>query len=154
MLNKLFIFIVFLLSTTTFYLGLTAFQKFHATPQYPQTFFKTSKNFSGLASWYGIPFHGRLTANGERYNMYDLTAAHKTLKLGTYLEITNLYNNKKIIVKVNDRGPYIRGRSLDLSYGAAKELGFVNRGLIKYKARILKKVDMFKQVKVAQLKSY
>lgn len=110
----------------------------HSTrvPETPSV--KTNQIFHGTASWYGKPFHGRLTANGERYDMYRFSAAHKTLKLGTYLEVTNLMNGKKVIVKVNDRGPYIHGRSLDLSYAAAKELGFVERGLIRYEARILK----------------
>lgn len=73
------------------------------------------------ASWYGPGFHGRTTANGERYNMYGMTAAHKTLPFNTRLRVT--YKGKTVVVRINDRGPYIKGRDLDLSYGAAKRLG-------------------------------
>ena len=85
-------------------------------------YYKEGYTERGMASWYGKDFHGRKTANGEIYDMYKLTAAHKTLPLGVYARVTNLENGKEIKVKVNDRGPFIRGRFLDLSYGAAKEL--------------------------------
>jgi len=89
-----------------------------------------SKGFrqKGAASWYGKDFHGRKTASGEPYNMYAMTAAHKTLPLGTYVSVRNLKTNKKIEVKVNDRGPFVRGRIIDLSYTAAKKLGIVGPG--------------------------
>lgn len=77
----------------------------------------------GLASWYGKKFHGRKTANGEFYNMNDYTAAHRSYPFGTILRITNLDNGKEVIVRVNDRGPFKRGRKLDLSYAAAQEIG-------------------------------
>jgi rare lipoprotein A (peptidoglycan hydrolase) len=83
----------------------------------------TKQTFRGESSWYGKPFHGRQTASGERYDMYGMTAAHKTLPFGTLVQVTNLENNKKVIVRVNDRGPFIRRRVLDLSYAAAKKLG-------------------------------
>lgn len=83
---------------------------------------------TGVSSWYGKDFHGRKTANGETYDMYGLTAAHRTLPLGTYIRVTNLENYRSAKVKVNDRGPYAKSRVLDLSYGAAKELGFVAQG--------------------------
>jgi len=105
------------------------------------SYVKTANHLVGTASWYGRPFHGRLTANGERYNMFRLSAAHKSLPLGSYLEVRNLENGKSIIVKVNDRGPYIGGRILDLSYAAAKKLGFVHRGLARIEARVLKKAE-------------
>ncbi len=76
-----------------------------------------------IASWYGSSFHGKRTANGERYNMYAMTAAHKTLPLSSYAEVTNLKNHRRVIVRINDRGPYHGKRALDLSYAAAKELG-------------------------------
>jgi len=79
---------------------------------------------TGLASWYGKQFHGRATASGEDFNMFELTAAHRQLPLGTYLKVTNLHNGKWIIVRVNDRGPYVEGRILDLSYSAARMLNF------------------------------
>ncbi len=82
----------------------------------------------GIASWYGKKFHGRRTSSGETYNMYAMTAAHKTLPLPTYVEVTNLKNNRKVIVKVNDRGPFIDGRIIDLSYTAAKELDLIGSG--------------------------
>ncbi|MEY4064316.1 MAG: rare lipoA family protein [Pseudomonadota bacterium] len=85
---------------------------------------------TGRASYYGVGdgFHGRRTANGEIFNAYGFTAAHKTLRLGTCLSVTNLDNGKKTKVRVNDRGPYAGGRILDLSYGAAKAIGMVSSG--------------------------
>lgn len=77
---------------------------------------------TGVASWYGVPHHGRKTASGERYNMHGLSAAHRHIKLGTKIKVTNLQNKKSVIVKVNDRGPFVRGRILDLSLGAKKVL--------------------------------
>lgn len=68
-----------------------------------------------MASWYGGKFHGRTTASGEIYNMYSLTAAHKTMKFGTKVKVTNLSNNKSVVVRINDRGPFIKGRVIDLS---------------------------------------
>lgn len=82
----------------------------------------------GIASWYGEDFHGKSTANGECYNMYAFTAAHKTLPLPTVARVTNLENNKSVVVKVNDRGPFVSGRVIDLSYAAAQSLGMVGRG--------------------------
>ena len=84
---------------------------------------------TGKASWYGKKFHGRTTANGEIYNMYGKSAAHKTLPLGTYVRVTNLLNRKMIIVRVNDRGPFVKGRVIDLSYTAAKELDLIGVGV-------------------------
>lgn len=83
----------------------------------------------GMASWYGSYFQGKDTASGEPYNMYDLTAAHPTLPLGTMVKVTNLRNGRSIIVKVNDRGPVVPGRIIDLSYSAARALNFRNKGL-------------------------
>lgn len=91
----------------------------------------------GVASWYGEPFHGRKTASGETYNMHGLSAAHRELPLGTLIEVTNLDNDRKVEVVVNDRGPFIRGRILDLSFGAAKVLGVVDAGLAKVEIRVL-----------------
>lgn len=85
------------------------------------------------ASWYGPGFHGQKTANGEVYDQMSFTAAHKFLKFGTLLKITNLKNNKSVVVRINDRGPYIGGRDLDLSKAAALELGFVRKGVAKIK---------------------
>jgi peptidoglycan lytic transglycosylase len=85
------------------------------------------------ASWYGPRFHGNLTANGEVFDQLAFTAAHKKLKFGTLLKLTNLRNDKSIIVRINDRGPYISGRQLDLSKAAALSLGMVQRGVAKLK---------------------
>lgn len=82
----------------------------------------------GIASWYGRKFHGRKTSNGEVYDMYGLSAAHKTLPMGVYVKVTHIGNGRQITVRVNDRGPFVAGRILDLSYGAAKQLGIVDVG--------------------------
>ncbi len=91
---------------------------------------KSSKGYvkQGIASWYGEKFHGRRTSSGEIYNMWAMTAAHPILPLPTYVEVTNLDTGKKIIVKVNDRGPFLHGRIIDLSYVAAHKLGIARKG--------------------------
>ncbi len=83
---------------------------------------------SGIASWYGTKFHGKRTSSGEPYDLYAMTAAHKTLPLPTYVEVTNLKNNRKVIVKVNDRGPFHEDRLIDLSYSAASRLDILPYG--------------------------
>ncbi|MFC2103301.1 septal ring lytic transglycosylase RlpA family protein [Bacteroidota bacterium] len=85
------------------------------------------------ASWYGPRFHGRLTANGEIYDQNAYTAAHKSMKFGTLLRVTNTRTNKSLIVRINDRGPYIPGRQLDLSMAAAEELGVISSGVKRLK---------------------
>jgi rare lipoprotein A len=87
------------------------------------------------ASWYGPRFHGKFTANGEVYDQMALTAAHKSLSFGTLLKITNPKNGKSVIVRINDRGPYIVGRELDLSKGAAIELGILEKGVARVKVQ-------------------
>lgn len=82
----------------------------------------------GIASWYGTKFHGRRTSSGEPYDMYAMTAAHKTLPLPTYAEVTNLENGRKVIVRINDRGPFVGDRIIDLSYTAAVKLGIKEQG--------------------------
>ena len=91
----------------------------------------------GLASWYGPRFHGRRTANGERFNKFHLTAAHRTLPFNTRVRVTNLQNGRSVVVRINDRGPYVRGRIIDLSYGAARLLGMQARGVVLVKVEIL-----------------
>ena len=90
----------------------------------------SSKGFvqRGIASWYGTKFHGKRTSSGEPYDMFAMTAAHKTLPLPTYVEVTNLDNRRKVIVKVNDRGPFVAGRIIDLSHTAARKLGIIGSG--------------------------
>ncbi|WP_281645127.1 septal ring lytic transglycosylase RlpA family protein [Parendozoicomonas sp. Alg238-R29] len=87
----------------------------------------------GTASWYGAKFHGYKTANGEIYDMYGMTAAHKTLPLPSYVRITNLENNRSVIVRVNDRGPFHGNRLIDLSWAAAKKLGYQSKGVAQVK---------------------
>ena len=87
----------------------------------------------GKASYYGRYFHGRKTASGTRFDMYKLTAAHRKLPLGTKVRVTNLENGKSVIVLINDRGPYVKGRNIDLSKGAAKKIDMVKNGVVKVK---------------------
>jgi rare lipoprotein A len=82
-----------------------------------------------VASWYGEDFEGRPTASGEPYEMFDMTAAHPTLPLGSWVRVTNLHNGRKVFVRINDRGPIIPGRIIDLSYSAASQLRFAGKGL-------------------------
>lgn len=91
----------------------------------------------GEASWYGPGFQGKLTANGEKFNMYNMTAAHKTLPFNTVVEVTDLSTGKKIKVRINDRGPYAKGRIIDLSKKAAQKLGILNKGHAKVQLRII-----------------
>jgi rare lipoprotein A len=99
----------------------------------------------GTASWYGEYFEGKPTASGESYEMYDMTAAHPTLPLGTYVRVTNLRNGRAVVVKVNDRGPIIPGRIIDLSYGAARVLKFEQRGLQRVRLDVVKPLTQHRQ---------
>ena len=98
---------------------------------------KSGKVQVGTASWYGKQFHGRQTASGDTYDMFQFTAAHRTLPLGTLVKVTNLRNGKWVIVKVNDRGPYVGHRVMDVSYGAAQMMGFRQRGIEKVKLEVI-----------------
>lgn len=91
-----------------------------------------------MASFYGDKFHGKKTASGEIYNMWDLTCAHKTLPFGTKLKVTNLKNKKSVVVRVNDRGPFVRGRIIDLSVAAAKKIDMLRDGVVKVKIKIVR----------------
>ena len=91
----------------------------------------------GVASWYGEPFHGRTTASGETYDMHRITAAHRTLPFHTWVEVLNQDNGRRLVVRVNDRGPFVRGRILDLSYAAARELGMIGPGTARIELRVL-----------------
>jgi rare lipoprotein A (peptidoglycan hydrolase) len=97
------------------------------------------KTFVGLASYYGPGFHGRRTASGEIFDMHELVAAHRTLPLGTVARVTNLANGRSVVLRINDRGPYIRGRVLDVSKGAAKALAFVRAGTTRVRIDVLPK---------------
>lgn len=91
----------------------------------------------GIASWYGKRFHGRKTASGKNFNMYNHTAAHRSLPLGTKVRVVNLKNGKETLVDINDRGPYIKGRMIDLSYAAAKSIGIIKVGIEKVKVEVI-----------------
>lgn len=96
---------------------------------------------TGTASWYGRESQGRTTASGEVFDMYGMSAAHRTLPLGTVIRVTNLDNYKSVTVKVNDRGPFVKNRIIELSYGAAKELGFIAQGTTTVKIETLEPVN-------------
>ena len=98
---------------------------------------KSQKVFYGISSYYGRDFHGKLTANGEVFDMYGLTAAHKTLPLNTIIRVTNKANDNSLILRVNDRGPYVGNRILDCSYGAALKLDFLNQGTAEIKIEVI-----------------
>ena len=91
----------------------------------------------GIASWYGKKFHGKRTSMGERYDMYEMTAAHKTLRIPAYVRVTNLSNGKSVVVRVNDRGPFHQNRIIDLSYAAAQKLDMINTGTALVEVRIV-----------------
>lgn len=91
----------------------------------------------GVASWYGRKFHGRKTSNGEIYDMYAMTAAHKTLPLGIYVRVTHLQNGRSVVVRVNDRGPFVAGRIIDLSYAAANQLAMADAGTAQVQVQAL-----------------
>ncbi len=91
----------------------------------------------GVASWYGRDFHGKLTANGERYDMHALSAAHKTLPLPSLVRVTNLENGRSVVVRVNDRGPFVKRRLIDLSYAAANALGYTGQGTTRVRVQAL-----------------
>ena len=91
----------------------------------------------GRVSWYGPGFHGRLTANGEVFDTNELTMAHRSLDFGSEVRVTNLENGRSVVVRVNDRGPYVRGRIADLSRAAADELGFVDDGVVRARIELL-----------------
>ncbi len=106
----------------------------------------------GVASWYGKKFHGRKTSNGETYNMFAMTAAHKTLPLPTKVSVKNLSNGKTIVVVVNDRGPFVANRLIDLSYAAAKKLGIIAKGTANVEVRALNKANKSPTVRIIPLK--
>jgi len=91
----------------------------------------------GMASWYGPDFHGKSTSSKEIFNMHEMTAAHKTLPFNTYVMVTNLNNGKSVIVRINDRGPFVKGRIIDLSYAAAKVIDMIGQGIVPVRIEIL-----------------
>ncbi len=113
-----------------------------ATQRTTQASSKQNKPLSlvseGKASYYADQFHGRRTANGETFNMHELTAAHPSLPFGTWVKVTNLNNGKDVVVRINDRGPFVKGRIIDLSIDAAKEIGIMRSGTVRVKLEAFK----------------
>lgn len=91
-----------------------------------------------MASYYGDEFHGKKTASGEIYNKWALSCAHKTLPFGTKVKVVNLKNGKSVIVRVNDRGPFVKGRIIDLSFAAAKEINMIKNGVVRVKVQVIR----------------
>lgn len=104
----------------------------------------------GMASWYGAQFDGRRTANGERYDMHKLTAAHPTLPFGTLVQVTNVENGRQVVVRINDRGPFGRRRVIDLSYAAARELRMVGPGTAQVELAVISRFDPMAPASPAQ----
>jgi rare lipoprotein A len=119
--------------------GLAAVTSFgnNSGEQPPRIAKATAKFETGIASYYGEKYHGRQTANGEIFNMHELTAAHPKLKFGTKVKVTHLANQRSVTVRINDRGPFVQGRVIDLSQAAATELQMVRAGLAEVKIEIV-----------------
>lgn len=115
----------------------------HGRPHLHKETPAAKKNFvqTGVASWYGNEFRNHKTANGERYNPDGLTAAHRTLPMGTLVRVTNLGNNRSVVVRINNRGPYVRHRIIDLSRGAARELSITHPGIARVRVEALRPGD-------------
>lgn len=96
-----------------------------------------SHRLQGVASWYGHPHHGRLTASGQRFNMHELTAAHRTLPFGSRVRVVNLTNGRSVVVTITDRGPFIKGRVIDLSYAAGRRIALIGPGTAPVRLKIL-----------------
>jgi rare lipoprotein A len=96
---------------------------------------------TGIASWYGVPYDGRRSASGEIYDMEKLTAAHRSFPFDTWVEVTNLSNNKRVDVRITDRGPFVNGRIIDLSLAAAREIDLVTAGIVRVRIKVIKKPD-------------
>jgi len=104
---------------------------------YSPDYVRIGQKMRGISSWYGPNFHGKQTSNGERYNMHARTAAHKTWPMNTMVKVTNLQNGKSTIVRINDRGPFVKGRIIDCSYAAGKEIGLDRMGIAKVQIQVL-----------------
>lgn len=107
-----------------------------AAPQLRPRAWEDLSGETGLASWYGVPYHGRRTSSGEVYDMYQLSAAHRDIPLGSWVEVTNLTSGRSLTVRINDRGPFVEGRVIDLSYAAASLLGVVGPGVAQVRVRL------------------
>jgi rare lipoprotein A len=103
----------------------------------PSVIREVPRAFEGKATWYGKEAHGGPTASGERFDMHAMTAAHKTLRMNTRIRCTNLKNGRAVVVRINDRGPYAKGRVVDLSYAAARELDMLDAGVVPVRCEVL-----------------
>lgn len=117
---------------------------------YYPTIVSVGDTASGTASWYGPDFHGKKTSNGEIYNMHNMTAAHKTLPMNTILRVTNLKNNRSVVVRINDRGPFVADRVIDLSKAAATQLDIIRAGTAPVKMEVIGFSDEVAKTSVAQ----
>ena len=135
------VFRITLLFLVGFFIGCTSMPRYRSGP--PPV--KPGERYveTGLASYYADEFHGRATASGEIFNMFDISAAHKTLPFGTVVKVKNLDNGKEMNVRINDRGPFIRGRIIDLSYGAAKVIGLVIPGTARVRIQVISWGDQY-----------
>jgi rare lipoprotein A len=122
-------------SSSSFQYNMKPYTVFGKT--YNPSFVSIGEEFNGIASWYGPDFHGKKTANGEMYDMNADTAAHKTLPMNTIVRVTNLNNNKSVVVRINDRGPFVDGRIIDLSYSAGKMVGLEHTGTAPVRLTVL-----------------
>jgi len=135
---------VYLLIFTLFICGCSSSPRYGSGKRVKKSKTRSSnymKTQTGISSFYAEDFHGKLTANGEVYDMYGLSAALKALPLNTIVRVTNLENDKSLILRINDRGPYAKGRILDCSYGAALKLGFIGKGTAKVKIEVIEYGD-------------
>jgi len=127
--------VIAVLAAATAFVGLLAASPTGQGPQFPDTVPEWIQQ--GRVSWYGPGFHGRRTANGEVFDTHGLTMAHRSLPMGTSVRVTNLENGRTVVLRVNDRGPYVRGRVADLSHAAAERLGFVDDGVVPARIELL-----------------
>lgn len=132
--------LVVLLSCSTFLLGGCSRKRVHASDPAQPAVGPLLDETTGYASWYGHPYHGRRTSNGETYDMNTMTAAHRTLPFDTVVKVNNVSNGKTVTVRINDRGPFVKDRIIDLSYIAAKQIDMVGPGTARVNLQILKSV--------------
>ncbi len=126
-----------LLRTMILLISLTALAACAGSTRDPAEVGGVTSQETGLASYYGHQYHGRTTANGETYDENKLTAAHRTLPFGTRVRVTNLENGKEVLLRINDRGPFVEGRIIDVSWRAAQDLDFVQEGVVKARVEVL-----------------
>ncbi len=126
-----------LLRTMILLISLTALAACAGSTRDPAEVGGVTSQETGLASYYGHQYHGRTTANGETYDENAMTAAHRTLPFGTRVRVTNLENGKEVLLRINDRGPFVEGRIIDVSWRAAQDLDFVREGVVKARVEVL-----------------